>query len=71
MTDERRERLNDMMRLFESSGKGWTAKELAAHFYLSESQIYRDLADIMGDPDYAPLICQNRREYRHMEMATA
>jgi hypothetical protein len=69
--DERRERLNDMIRLFKSSGKGWTVKELAAHYHLCERQIRYDLADIMGDPDYAPLVtrCEVRREYLHMATA--
>ena len=69
MTEERRQRLNDMIRLFKQSGKGWTARELSQHYYLSERQIRRDLADIMGDPDYAPLVCHCivRREYMHMQ----
>ena len=68
MTDERRARLNDMIRLFKQSGKGWTVKELSEHYHLCERQIQRDLADIMGDPDYAPLVtrCEVRREYLHM-----
>jgi hypothetical protein len=69
VTEERRARLNSMIALFKSSGKGWTTKELAAHFHFSERQIERDLADIMGDPDYAPLVtrCTVRREYLHMQ----
>ena len=69
MTDERRARLNDMIRLFKSSGRGWTTQELAQHYQYSERQIRRDLADIMGDPLYAPLICHCtvRREYMHMQ----
>ena len=69
MTEERRARLNDMIRLFKQSGHGWTANELAEHYYLSERQIRRDLADIMGDPLYAPLVCHCtvRREYMHMQ----
>ena len=71
MTNERRARLNDMIRLFKQSGRGWTVKELARRYYLSERQIRRDLADIMGDPDYAPLVtrCEVRREYLHMATA--
>jgi predicted DNA-binding transcriptional regulator YafY len=58
-----------MIRLFKSSGKGWTVRELAQHYHLSERQIRRDLSDIMGDPTYAPLVmhCEVRREYLHMQ----
>ena len=71
MTNERRQRLNDMIRLFKQSGRGWTVRELAEHYYLSERQIQRDLCAIMSDPDYAPLItrCEVRREYLHMATA--
>ena len=71
MTNERRARLNDMIRLFKSSGKGWTVRELATHYHLCERQIRYDLADIMGDPDYAPLVtrCEVRHEYLHMTTA--
>ena len=71
MTEERRARLNDMIRLFKSSGKGWTVKELAGHYHLSERRIQEDLCEIMGDPDYAPLVsrCEVRREYMHMATA--
>lgn len=69
MTNERRQRLNSMIRLFEQSKRGWTTLELAERFFLSERQIRRDLAEIMSDPDYAPLVtrCIVRREYVHME----
>lgn len=71
MTKERRQRLNDMIRLFKQSGKGWTVRELAQYYHISERQIRYDLADIMGDPDYAPLVsrCTVRREYMHMATA--
>ncbi len=71
MTNERRKRLNDMIRLFKQSGRGWTVKELARQYHLSERQIQRDLCAIMSDPDYAPLIvrCEVRREYLHMATA--
>jgi hypothetical protein len=71
VTEERRARLNSMIALFKSSGKGWTVHELSQHFHLSKNQIWRDLADIMGDPDYAPLIsrCTVRKEYMHMATA--
>ena len=71
MTEERRARLNDMIRLFKQSGRGWTVKELARRYYLSERQIRRDIADIMSEPDYAPLVtrCEVRREYLHMATA--
>ena len=71
MTEERRARLNNMIRLFKSSGRGWTVHELALEYHLSERQIRYDLADIMGDPDYAPLVtrCEVRREYLHMSTA--
>lgn len=69
MTNERRQRLNDMIRLFKDSGRGWTVAELAKRYYLSESQIRRDLIEIMGEPDYVPLVCHHtvRREYMHMQ----
>ena len=71
MTEERRQRLNDMIRLFKSSGRGWTVRELSQHYHYSERQIRYDLADIMGDPDYAPLVtrCEVRREYLHVATA--
>lgn len=71
MTKERRQRLNDMIRLFKQSGRGWTVHELAAKYHLTERQIQRDLCTIMSDPDYAPLItrCVVRREYLHMATA--
>ena len=71
MTDERRARLNDMIRLFKQSGKGFTVHELAAKYHLTERQIYNDLQTIMSDPDYAPLVkrCTVRAEYLHMATA--
>lgn len=71
MTEERRQRLNDMIRLFKSSGKGWTTHELAARYHMSERRIQEDLCVIMGDPDYAPLVTRYevRREYLHMATA--
>jgi len=71
VTNERRARLNDMIRLFKQSGRGWTVHELAAHYHLSERRIREDLAEIQGDPDYAPLItrCEVRKEYLHMATA--
>lgn len=67
MTDERRARLNDMIRLFKQSGRGWTVHELAEHYHLCERQIRRDIADIMSEPDYAPLVYDVRCEYKVME----
>jgi predicted DNA-binding transcriptional regulator YafY len=71
LTAERRARLDDMIRLFKQSGRGWTVHELAQHYHLSERQVRYDLAEIMGNPDYAPLVtrCQVRREYLHMATA--
>ena len=71
MHSDRRERLNAMIRLFKHSNRGWTVKELAQHFHLSERQIQRDIRDIMDEPDYAPLVtrCEVRREYLHMVTA--
>jgi AraC-like DNA-binding protein len=71
MHSDRRERLDAMIKLFKHSNRGWTVKELARHFCLSERQIQRDLQDIMSEPDYAPLVsrCEVRREYMHMVTA--
>jgi predicted DNA-binding transcriptional regulator YafY len=70
MHSDRRERLDTMIALFKRSNRGWTVKELAAHFCLSERQIQYDLQDIMSDPDYAPLISRRRGlEYVHMVTA--
>jgi predicted DNA-binding transcriptional regulator YafY len=56
-----------MICLFRTSGKSWTVRELAQRYYLSERQVRRDVAEIMGDPDYAPLVIELRFEYRIME----
>ena len=71
MHSDRRERLDAMIALFTHILRGWTVKELAAHFCLSPSQIRRDLKDIQSEPDYAPLVtrCEVRREYMHMVTA--
>jgi len=34
-----------------------TVEELADHFEVTERTIYRDLADLQGEPCYAPLVC--------------
>ena len=71
MHSDRRERLDAMIALFKHSNRGWTVRELARRFCLSERQIRRDLRDIMDEPDYAPLVtrCEVRREYLHMVTA--
>ena len=69
MRQDRRDRLDDMIRLFRTSGDPWTVRELAQRYYLSERQVRRDIAEIMGDPDYAPLVIELRREYRIMEIS--
>ena len=71
MYPDRRERLDAMIALLKQSDRGWTVKELARRFCLSERQIRRDLRDIQGEPDYAPLVtrCEVRREYMHMVTA--
>ena len=68
MHSDRRERLDAMIALFKHSQRGWTVKELAAHFCLSERQIQYDLQDIMSDPDYAPLVYRCRYEFLHMTL---
>lgn len=68
MTADRRARLDELIQLFRESGRGWTTRELALRFHVSERQMRRDLADIMSDPDYAPLVAEVRCEYRMMEM---
>ncbi len=34
-----------------------TVGELADHFAVTERTIYRDLADLSGEPQYAPIVC--------------
>ncbi len=60
---DRRARLEKMIALLGSSKRGWTVKELAKKFYLSERQIQRDLLEIQGEPYYVPLRFQRRDEY--------
>ena len=44
-----------------------TTDELADRLRVSQRTIQRDLADLQGDPLYAPLVCQTRQTWRVCE----
>ena len=70
MHKARQQRLEAIIRLLESSDRGWTARELADRFCVTHRQMQRDLVEITGAPFYAPLVCRRRgAEYVHMDVA--
>ena len=73
MRQDRRDRLDDMIRLFRTSERGWTSCELARRYHVSIRQVQYDLAVIIDEPDYAPLVvrCKTRREYAHISVLEA
>jgi len=48
--------------------RGYTSRELAERFDVSQRTIQQDLAELQADPLYAPLVTRRRQEWMMMDV---